>query len=108
MVRTISKYYLYENDQKFCLKCPLNITITYYVGKCGKWALSNELKANLLGPDGEEEDGITVIPPSNLFDDHLPSVAYLLHVNVNNTSSCTVSILNSEWMITSSTCISKM
>ena len=94
--------------KKFCLKCPLHITITYYVGKCGKWALSNELKANLLGPDGEEEDGITVIPPSNLFDDHLPSVAYLLHVNVNNTSSCTVSILNSQWMITSSECISNM
>ena len=108
MVRTISKYHLYEKIKTYSLKWHLNVTITYYLGKCGKWALSNELKANLLGPDGEEEDGITVIPPSNLFDDHLPSVAYLLHVNVNNTSSCTVSILNSEWMITSSTCISKM
>ena len=76
--------------------------------ECGKWSLSNDLRARLLGTDAAEESGTTVIPPSMLFEDHLPSVAYLLHVNVNKTSSCTVSIINSEWLITSSGCVSNM
>merc|ERR1711981_1111495 len=46
--------------------------------------------------------------PTRLFEDHLPSVAYLLHVNINETSSCTVSIINSEWLITSSGCVSNI
>ena len=66
------------------------------------------MKARLLGSEAAEESGTTVIPPSMLFEDHLPSVAYLLHVNVNKTSSCTVSIIDSEWLITSSGCVSNM
>ena len=80
----------------------------HYLDTCGQWVLSNDLKARLIGNDAIEGSGTTVIPPSMLFEDHLPSVAYLLHVNVNKTSSCTVSIINSEWLITSSGCVSNM
>lgn len=80
----------------------------FFSDKCGKWELSSELKNHLLGNDNVEGSGTTVIPPTRLFEDHLPSVAYLLHVNINETSSCTVSIINSEWLITSSGCVSNM
>ena len=82
--------------------------IIFIADTCSKFELSSELKNRLLGNENVEGTGSTVIPPTRLFEDHLPSVAYLLHVNINETSSCTVSIINSEWLITSSGCVSNM
>ena len=86
-------------EEKLVIEIPFNVP-----EKCGKWQLTNKLKAQLLeGNDAETTTLRSSVLPFS--EDQWPSVAYLLHVR--NKTSCTVSIIGSKWLLTSYKCIAE-